>query len=353
MKKIRIIQLGLGTVGWELVQLMRDRQGILARDRNIEITIVALADAEVCVANTDGIDLTQAAASRDVLISRMQTYHGWDDLKQRVDGIAGAVVIDVTAASLSYIHADVVRHEGIIVTANKKPLTDSMDIYRVLHADTRKYFYECTVGSSSPVIQTLQDLVATGDEIIEIQATLSGTLGYLCSELKKGELSFSAIVRQARDHGFTEPHPRDDLSGKDVARKALILGREIGLELEMHDVQLISLLPAAIESIDEVDDFLNALRQLDSEYREKITMWREQGRTPQFIARITKGGISVGLEGVALFSPLGQLSGPDNMVTFHTRIFKDKPLVLQGRGAGALFTAEGVLQDVMRAARIE
>lgn len=341
MRTIDLVQLGHGSVGKEFLRHLSREHDRIQRQFGIDLHLSAIATSTQYQYKKEGIDCTVPPVWDG-------TYNGWEDLQQRISYNPRMIVVDMSAADTTALHRAVMRSGGTVVTANKKPLTDSLDAYKELH-HTDRYFYETTVGASTPVIQTLQDLVATGDDVTEITATLSGTLGFLCAELRKGELLFSDIVRRAREQGFTEPHPRDDLSGRDVARKALILGREIGLSLEMKDIHLEGLMPDIMAGIDNVEQFLEALRSLDQTYADRVRAWKKEGRVPQFVARIQKGGIRVGLEGVPVESPIGNLRGPENMIVFTTRVFQESPLVLQGRGAGASYTGAGVLMDVMRA----
>lgn len=346
MKTINVIQAGCGAVGKALAALVAERNFFLRERLGFELKLQGIFSSQKYIFADQGLDFKSA----DGIVSALDkgaTYQGWEELKQKVR--PGTIVVDVTAAPTAGMHQTVLRAGGIIVTANKKPLTEKMEIYRELHADTGRYFYETTVGSSTPAIQTLQDLIRTGDEVMEIKAVLSGTLGFVCSELRREGVKFSEIVRKAKEKGYTEPHPRDDLSGVDVARKALILGREIGLSAEMDDIRLEGMVPRELASIDGVEVFLEKLKILDKEYEERMDEWRARGEAPQFVAGITPDGVAVGLVGVRLGEPLGRLAGPENFLSFKTRIFNETPLILQGKGAGVQYTAEGVLQDIIRA----
>ena len=319
MKTVDVIQVGCGAVGKALLALLARRQEWLRARLGIVLRVKGIFFLDEYIYNEQGFDLAGLAGNVQKKILGGQPYSGWKELKNKVK--EKTIVVDVTAAPIAAMHQTVLRAGGIIVTANKKPLTDKLEIYQELHADLERYYYETTVGSSTPVIQTLQDLVETGDEVIEIQATLSGTLGFVCSELRRGEHKFSEIVSKAKELGYTEPHPRDDLLGLDVARKALILGREIGLPIEMDDVNLTGMIPNELADIDDVKVFLDKLKVLDNEYDEKMLSWKEKGEAPQFVARVKPGGINVGLVGVKLSEPLGQLTGPENFISFKTRIF--------------------------------
>ena len=348
MKTVNVVQVGCGAVGKALVALMAQRNFFLRKNLGIELKLLGIFSSKKYIFDDRGLPLDGADRIEGVF-DEGKLYQGWEKLEENIE--KETIVVDATAAPIAEMHQAILRSGGIVVTANKKPLTDKLGIYRELHADTGRYFYETTVGSSTPVIQTLQDLVKTGDEVREIKATPSGTLGFVCSELGRGELKFSEIVKKAKELGYTEPHPRDDLLGLDVARKALILGREIGLLLEMTDIKLEGMISNELAEIEDVPIFLEKLKILDKEYDERMAEWKAREEAPQFVARIKPEGISVGLVGVKSNESLGRLTGPENFISFRTRIFNEAPLVLQGKGAGVQYTAEGVLQDIIRASQ--
>lgn len=339
MRTIHLIQLGYGTVGRELFQQISLQREYLRMQRDMNLEYRAVATSK---------ELTVYEGGHE----RRAPYTGWDQLLPFMEGLPHAVVVDVTAAPLTDIHREVMASGGCVVTSNKKPITSAMESYRTLHADTQRYRYETTVGAGLPVISTLQDLIATGDEVVEIQGAFSGTLGYVCTELEKQEKSFSQTVAEAREKGFTEPHPQDDLGGIDVARKALILAREIGLTRELSDIPLKGLTPPAIANIKDVAVYLERLKTLDQEYAEKARAWKKERNVPRFIARITREKVDVGLEGVPAESPLGRLQGPDNLIMIKTARYHERPLVIQGPGAGAQVTAAGVFADILKVCNI-
>lgn len=200
------------------------------------------------------------------------------------------------------------------------------------------------------MLSTLQDLVATRDEVERISGCLSGTLGFVCSRLMEGQ-RFSEIVREAKSLGYTEPDPRDDLSGVDVARKALIIAREIGMKLEMHEIALTGLVTPPLMSLPSVAAFMEALPSLDAPMAERVETARGNGAVLRFVAEIQPSSVEVGLREVSLSSPLAQLDGPDNLLVFRSERYHANPLVIRGPGAGAEVTAAGVYGDILKIGR--
>jgi bifunctional aspartokinase / homoserine dehydrogenase 1 len=245
-----------------------------------------------------------------------------------------------------------------VVGANKKPLALPWNDREALLAEARRhhvaYHYETTVASSLPVIDTLANLVRTGDAVRLITASLSGSLGFICNELTAG-VPLSVAVRTAKERGFTEPDPREDLSGTDVARKALILARELGLPLSLSDVALEPFVPAEAHAGTSVDTFLHGLKSLDADYADRVTRSRKAGTVLRYLARIdpSKVGtgspvIRVGPVAVEAGQPAADLRGSESFVSFTTTRHSDFPLTVRGAGAGGAVTASGVLADILR-----
>jgi homoserine dehydrogenase len=197
---------------------------------------------------------------------------------------------------------------------------------------------------------TLQDLISTGDQILKIEGCLSGTLGFICSRLDQG-IPLSKAVREAMEAGYTEPDPRDDLSGLDVARKALIIAREIGIPLELDEIHLQAFIPRRFFRLKSVAEFLNQLPEADSAMMSVVGAARKQEKVLRFVAEIGLTECSVGLKQVPRDSPIGRLAGPDNILVFQTQRYLRNPLVIQGPGAGAGVTAAGVLSDILKIAK--
>ena len=237
------------------------------------------------------------------------------------------------------------------MTPNKKASTGSMEYYRALHRGSRSngshFLYETTVGAGLPIIQTLRDLCQTGDRIHGISGIFSGTLAYLFN-CYDGSVPFSEIVAQAAEKGFTEPDPRDDLSGMDVARKLVILGREMGLELELESVEIESLVPEDLHGL-SVEDFMDRLPAHDQDMKERWRTANEAGKVLRYVGRLDETGrASVKLESLPCNHAFAHISLTDNIVLYSTERYSDNPLIVQGPGAGPAVTAAGVFADLLR-----
>jgi homoserine dehydrogenase len=239
-----------------------------------------------------------------------------------------------------------------LVLANKRPLagprSQSDALWQTARARGRRILHEATVGAGLPIIDTYHKLVESGDRVDRIEGLLSGTLGYVLSEVSAG-VPFSRAVRRAMDLGYTEPDPRDDLSGMDVARKALILGRLLGYtgELSTHSVE--SLVPDWGHALPS-NEFVTRLEQLDETWAQRVSEASAAGAVLRYVASVTTRKIAVGVRAVPLGSPLAAIRGSDNQLVFTTARYKANPLVITGPGAGAEVTAAGVLNDILRLA---
>jgi aspartokinase/homoserine dehydrogenase 1 len=272
----------------------------------------------------------------------------------RVDYLPHTVIIDCTAsADIAKRYPDWLAAGIHVITPNKKANSADLPFYRRLRdarrAGAAHYLYETTVGAGLPVVQTLRDLRETGDEITSVEGIFSGTLAYLFNTYD-GRKAFSDIVRDARQRGYTEPDPRDDLSGMDVARKLIILGREMGLELEMADVKVESLVPAGLET-GSIDDFMARLPQYDSSMNDRLQTARSKGKVLRYVGRLTADGkATVGVVELDSKHAFANIALTDNVVRFATRRYCDNPLIVQGPGAGPEVTAGGVFADLLRLA---
>jgi len=270
----------------------------------------------------------------------------------QADYVPHTVMIDCTAS------VDVCQNyvgwlaRGIhVVTPNKKANSGTLPYYRALQEAARAagthYLYEATVGAGLPVIHTLRDLRETGDEITRIEGIFSGTLAYLFNVFDGSE-TFSSIVRAAKTKGYTEPDPRDDLSGMDVARKLIILGREMGLTLEMADVRVEGLVPKDLENCG-VDEFMARLPQFDATMAAMLADARQKNQVLRYVGRIdADGNATVGLTRLDAKHAFANIALTDNVVRFATRRYCNNPLIVQGPGAGPEVTAAGVFSDLLR-----
>ena len=344
--------IGPGTVGSVLLEQLDGEIGRLAGELNLDLRIRAIASSQRMVLDEQRIELGSwgdrfGAGSKPLdlaaFVDHVQAEH-----------LPHAVIIDCTASERVAAHYPQWLAQGIhVITPNKKASSASLDDYRAL-ADSRRrgnsrYLYETTVAAGLPIIQTLRDLRETGDRIARIQGIFSGTLAYLFN-LYDGSRPFSELVREARQQGFTEPDPRDDLSGMDVARKVVILGREMGLPLELEAIELESLVPAPLRDV-AVDEFLDGLGDYDDHVLGLYERAAAAGKVLRFVGRLEADGqASVGLEQVAREHAFAHINLTDNIVQFETMRYCDNPLIVQGPGAGPAVTAGGVFADLLRLA---
>lgn len=337
MRHLNLIHLGIGNVGKELVKQIQSQ-------RRVDLNYCGLFEAKGGIFQSSGLTSTK--------IKQFPNHLNNSDAALAIVKVPKPfVLIDTTASDKTIpLIMSALKRGGFAVLSNKKPLASSQKDFDRLHQLANgRLFYETTVGAGLPVIATLKNLLLTGDKVVEIQGCFSGTLGFIMSELDKGQ-SFSKAVIAAKKLGFTEPDPRDDLSGTDVARKALILSRLIGLKLELSDIKLESLYPFLMNKL-TVEQFLEKVSKLDPLFAEKISLAKKQKQTLRFVAKVTAEGCRVGLTKVNSDSDLGALRGPDNIVIFRTKRYNNNPLVVKGPGAGKEVTAAGVFADILTIAQ--
>jgi aspartokinase/homoserine dehydrogenase 1 len=342
--------IGPGTVGKVLLDQMASQSARLRRDFKLDLRVRGLLSSKRMLLSDKGVDLSQwqsefAAADRPADLAAFVEHVGVDYLPHRV-------IIDCTASGeVAKHYADWLAAGIHIVTPNKKANSAPLESYRALHRARRlggtHYLYEATVGAGLPVVQTLRDLRETGDEITSIEGIFSGTLAYLFN-VYDGSREFSDIVVEAKQRGYTEPDPRDDLSGTDVARKLIILGREMGLDLEMSDVQVESLVPAGLEQ-GSIDDFLQRLPQHDAAMKGRFERATAAGKVLRYVGRLTADGkATVGVVELDRKHPFANIALTDNVVRFATSRYNNNPLIVQGPGAGPEVTAGGIFADLLR-----
>ena len=352
MREIPIVILGLGNVGSALLHQILDTRAVLAQRAGLRLTPIGIADSQGLLLDPTGLpDEALHAALRAKTDGRpLSTLVGQDGILPYLGDVLqpGTILVDVTASPKTEPTLRAALDAGCgLVLANKIPLAGpwakAKPFFEHLHLR-----YEATVGAGLPVISTLHYLLDTGDQVTAIEGCLSGTLGYLCTELERG-VPYSAAVSQARSLGYTEPDPREDLNGRDVARKMLILARTAGWPLEMADLTVEPLYPERLVSV-STEEFMAATPTLDEQYTARIGEAQARGQTLRYVARVGPDGGEVGLVAVPHDSPLGVLRGPANYVALHTRRYAEIPLVLSGPGAGPEVTATGVLGDVINLA---
>jgi homoserine dehydrogenase len=263
------------------------------------------------------------------------------------------ILVDVTASDTTSELEEAIEAGMDIVLANKRPLADLRDgtrgIARHAAAHGRRVLHEATVGAGLPLLDTISKLLESGDEVLAIEGCPSGTLGYLFGEIGRGT-PFSTALRSAMALGYTEPDPRDDLSGMDVARKALILAQLLGYEGTLDKVAVESLVPEELRSLTSTE-FLSRIEELDSVWRDRVAQARANGCVLLYRATVTADSVRVGLVEVDAASSFATLTGTDNQFAITTTRYRANPLVITGPGAGVAVTAAGVLNDVLKLAR--
>lgn len=348
MKKLNILHLGVGQVGRNLVEQIIKMQDQL-RDKHLaDLIYCGLYNSRGGYFNPEGFSNGQLIK----ILDDLERIKSKEEINEKVLNALNEIhqpfiLIDTTASEKTFpLIFSALARGGYAVLSNKKPLTLRQEQFDLLHQLGReRLFYETTVGAALPVISTLKSLLDTGDEIIEIKGCFSGTLGFICSSIEDG-LPFSESVKRAKESGFTEPDPRDDLSGKDVARKALILARMIGQKIEMADIKLQALYPDSYNKY-SVPEFMERIKDLDQEFKEKFQQAQNKGNTLRYLAKVTQKSVSVSLTEVPKQSDVGNLKGPDNIIVFKTKRYFDRPLVIKGPGAGVEVTASGVFGDIL------
>jgi bifunctional aspartokinase / homoserine dehydrogenase 1 len=341
--------IGPGTVGSVLLAQIETQIERL-RELNLDLRVRGIASSKRMLLEESTVDLNRW---RERLA---ETGEPLDILKfvnhVQADYVPHTVIIDCTASAVVADHyRDWLRRGIHIVTPNKKANSGTFPYYQSLQEAKRAtgthYLYEATVGAGLPVIQTLRDLRETGDDVTQIEGIFSGTLAYLFNVFDGSE-SFSSIVRAAKAKGYTEPDPRDDLSGLDVARKLIILAREMGLTLEMSDVQVGGLVPEALTQC-SVDEFMSRLPESDAAMAATLADARKKNQVLRYVGRIDANGkATVGLMRLDAKHAFANIALTDNVVRFATRRYCDNPLIVQGPGAGPEVTAAGVFSDLLR-----
>jgi aspartokinase/homoserine dehydrogenase 1 len=341
--------IGPGTVGRVLLAQLATQVERL-RTLNLDLRVRGIAGSKRMLLAETSIDLTrwaeQLAAQGEPLDLEKFANHC------QADYIPHTVLIDCTASADVAAQYRAWLARGVhVVTPNKKANSGPLPYYQALQEARRAagthYLYEATVGAGLPVIQTLRDLRETGDDITRIEGIFSGTLAYLFNVFDGSE-TFSSIVRAAKLKGYTEPDPRDDLSGMDVARKLIILGREMGLTLELSDVAVQGLVPKALENA-SVEEFMERLSEFDADMSAMLENARKKHQVLRYVGRIEANGkATVGLTHLDAKHAFANIALTDNVVRFATRRYCDNPLIVQGPGAGPEVTAGGVFSDLLR-----
>lgn len=350
-KQINIFIAGVGTVGSKLLAQIAQQQQHIAEALRLNLRIVGVANSKQALLSDEGLDprsvKDELAAAAPTTIDAFA-----DSILDR--NLRNSIFVDITASpDVVEVYPKLLDRSVSVIACNKIAASSSFENYHRLRSLAREYnanfFFETNVGAGLPVIHTLNDLISSGDKVNRIEAVLSGTLNFVFNNYD-GTRSFADVVRQAQDEGYTEPDPRLDLSGTDVARKILILAREAGCKMEMSDIENIGFLPESCLA-GSVEDFYAEMAKQETHFRRLLDDAAAKGLKLKYIASLNDGKASVGLQSIGPDHNFANLSGKDNAVLFYTNRYADQPLVIKGAGAGADVTAAGVFADIIRAAR--
>ncbi|WP_394677336.1 bifunctional aspartate kinase/homoserine dehydrogenase I [uncultured Sphingobacterium sp.] len=348
-KTLHVFNIGTGNIGATLFKQLENQHEFLLDKNDIEIKVVGISNSRKMLFNTEGVDLKNwsdelakngTESDLALFIDRMKALN-----------LPNCVFIDNTASKLpATYYEDIFKSNISIVTCNKIANSGKYEQYKTLrdtaHRHGVDFFYETNVGAGLPIVRVLKDLMLSGDRIVKIEAILSGTISYIFNNFK-ADASFYDVVKQAQELGYTEPDPRDDLGGIDFMRKMLILARDAGYAVEAEDVDLGAILPPACLKADTVDSFYTELQQ-ENEYFE--TMKKKavnENKVIRYIGKLENGKVSIAIQFVDENHPFYALSGSDNIISFTTERYKERPLVVKGPGAGAEVTAAGVFADLV------
>lgn len=357
--EISMLLLGKGVVGSSLLQQIERQNHELGREHDVQVRLVGIGSSGGVLFDPEGLPPAKAIERLQQALGQGKTVADVTSLLEELSRLPNPVLVDCTAApGMEKLYRAAFQQGINVVSANKQPLALPQAERDELNDEARRHYraynYETTVGAALPVIETLKNLVRTGDHVVTIEGAFSGTLGFLCDQLAQG-MSLSAAVRRAKELGYTEPHPRDDLSGLDVARKAVILARELGLRLDLTDVELKPFVPPSYLQENDPEKFMQSLTGLDAEVSARVAASKAEGRLPRYLARITPGAagakVTVGPIEVEASHPAAALRGSEAFVAFHTERYQEYPMVVRGAGAGGAVTAAGVLADILRLAQ--
>jgi aspartokinase/homoserine dehydrogenase 1 len=351
-KQVNLFILGPGNVGGKLLEQLANQQAHLLEKLGVQLRVVAIASSRHCLVNEEGLDLTEWPAK--LAEAPPQSLEEYTQLIISRN-LRNSIFVDVTAnAEAALCYPALLEKSVAVVACNKVAASSDYASYACLKRLSKEYntsfLFETNVGAALPVIGTLNDLTRSGDVVRRMEAVLSGTLNFVFNNYD-GTRPFAEVVRQAQTEGYTEPDPRLDLSGTDVARKILILAREAGQVMEMSDIEIETFLPPACLEGD-VEAFYTQMAAHEAHFRALYDAANAAGKRLKFVARYNDGKAAVGLQQVAPGHDLYDLRGKDNVVLFYTDRYVDQPLVVKGAGAGAEVTASGVFADIIRAARL-
>ncbi|MCM1504002.1 MAG: bifunctional aspartate kinase/homoserine dehydrogenase I [Muribaculum sp.] len=350
---LNLFVVGLGNVGRRLLAQIHSQQGKLLENKALQLRLVGLANSRKCIFDREGIDFNEYASRLDASAVTATP----ENIRKGVLGmnIFNSVFVDCTASpEVASLYYDMLSHNVNVVAANKIAASGVYSDYALLKRIARKkdvkFLFETNVGAGLPIINTINNLINSGDRILKIEAVLSGTLNYIFNVLS-AEIPMSRAITMAQDAGYSEPDPRNDLSGKDVIRKIVILAREAGYQVEQSEVRTELFLPDECFEGD-LDSFFEKVKSLDDHFEKLRTEAEATGKHFRFVATLDNGEVSVGLRRVDAAHPFYHLEGSNNVILITTERYKEYPMAIKGYGAGAEVTAAGVFSDIIGIANI-
>lgn len=343
-KVIDLFIAGNGAIGHTLLRQLRN-----LKTKDIEFRLLGICNSKLCLWNDSGINYQHK------LDWGLAQPTDWETITGRLTNKTqhNLIFVDATGSNkIARLYPGLLQHSVHIVTPSKLANTFEQSYFDKLQTiasnNSASFRYETTVGAGLPVISTLNDLQKSGDDIATVSGVVSGTMTYIFNQIENG-LSFSEAVIKARELGYAEPDPRDDLSGEDVARKFLTIARTLGLKIERDELEVESLIPKELVALDR-QAFLNRLPAYDQFWKEQFKEAQKSNQTLRYVGELKNGKIHVGVQWVPVQSPIGQLKGTDNLIQVYSRFYNETPLVIQGPGAGKEVTAGGVMSDILKTA---
>ncbi len=351
--ELNVFLMGIGTVGSSLLQQLQQQQQKLLGEKHLKIKLAGVANSKRMIFLRDGLDISSIPETL-ANAEKKSTLPGFLE-EMKAMNIYNSVFVDCTASEdVARLYKEILQSNISIVTANKVAASSAYENYFSLKETAKrkgvKFLFETNVGAGLPIINTLNDLVYSGDRILKIEAVLSGTLNFIFNTIS-ADVPLSQTIRMAKEKGFSEPDPRVDLSGVDVARKILILAREAGYPLEMEDITIDRFVPDAFFE-GSLDDFWRNITGLDPAFEEKRKKLEQKNQKWRFVARYDDGKARIGLQEVDSTHPFYDLEGSNNLVMYTTERYNEFPMLIKGYGAGASVTAAGVFSDLIKVSNI-